>query len=171
MTYTLNQLAADIRAAISQSPGSEGRQTACAAVAKALADADFIAEHLADRAPGEAVREVLYEDPETGFCICGHVHAGPAHGAPHDHGSSWAIYGQASGETEMTDWTIVDNGSDSTIKHVKKSRTYVLKPGDVRLYDIGDVHSPSRAEPVKLIRIEGANLDHVTRSDIAIAET
>ena len=43
----------------------------------------------------------------TGFCICGHVYANEAIGFPHDHGSSWAVYGQASGETEMTDWEIL----------------------------------------------------------------
>ena len=38
-------------------------------------------------------RKVLYEDPELGFCICGHVYEGPAAGSPHDHGPTWAIYG------------------------------------------------------------------------------
>ena len=52
-------------------------------------------------------RKVLYEDPELGFCICGHVYENDANGAPHDHGNSWAIYGVAKGDTEMTDWRIV----------------------------------------------------------------
>ena len=34
----------------------------------------------------------------------------PAHGEPHDHGSSWAIYGLAEGDTEMTDWKVVRKG-------------------------------------------------------------
>jgi len=33
-------------------------------------------------------------------------------------------------------------------------------------YDVGKVHSPKREAPVKLIRIEGQNLDHVRRSNI-----
>jgi hypothetical protein len=28
----------------------------------------------------------------------------PMIGGPHDHGNSWAIYGQALGWTEMTEW-------------------------------------------------------------------
>ena len=82
----------------------------CEHVSKALADPVFVATHLKDRAPSAHPREVLYEDPELGFCICGHVYSGPANGAPHDHGPSWAIYGQATGVTEMTDWKIVTKG-------------------------------------------------------------
>ena len=41
-----------------------------------------------------------------------------------------------------------------------------MHPGDVQFYDVGVVHSPKREAPVKLIRIEGKNLDHVARSHI-----
>jgi hypothetical protein len=112
---------------------------------------------------------VLYEDPELGFCICGHVHDGAAVGKPHDHGSSWAIYGQAEGMTEMTDWKIVKAGAGESPALVEPVRTYTMKPGDAKLYDVGVVHSPNRQAPTKLIRIEGANLDRVKRSNIAAA--
>jgi hypothetical protein len=45
-----------------------------------------------------------------------------------------------------------------------------MRPGDAHLYDVGAVHSPSRSAPVRLIRIEGANLDRVTRSNIEAKE-
>lgn len=169
MPVTLQQLANEIRAALASDPGRSGKESVCKVVSQALLDQEFIAEHLKDRKEGEHPREVLFEDPETGFCICGHVYAGSAHGEPHDHGSSWAIYGQATGETEMTDWKIVKSGSDSEPHLVEKDCTYTLVPGDAHFYDVGDVHSPSRAAPVKLIRIEGANLDDVQRSNIKAA--
>ena len=109
------------------------------------------------------------EDPELGFCICGHVYDGPANGAPHDHGPSWAIYGQATGVTEMTDWKIVRKGEGNEPTLVEPVKTYLMKPGDAHLYDVGDVHSPKRDAPVKLIRIEGQNLDRVRRSNIKAA--
>jgi hypothetical protein len=109
---------------------------------------------------------VLYEDPELGFCICGHVYDGPAHGKPHDHGESWAIYGQAEQTTEMTDWTIVAPGDGDKPTLVEPVRTYTMKPGDQHLYDVHDVHSPRRDGPCKLIRIEGKNLDRVKRTNI-----
>jgi hypothetical protein len=166
MAYTLPQLAADIRAALKSDAGPAGKERVCGYVWRALADAAFVATHLKDRPTGATPREVLYEDPEIGFCICGHVYDGPAHGAPHDHGSSWAVYGQAVGATEMTDWKILKQGKAGEPTLVKPVKTYVMKPGDARLYDVGDVHSPKRDAPVKLLRIEGKNLDRVERTNI-----
>ncbi len=37
------------------------------------------------------------------------------------------------------------------------------------IYDVGAVHSPQRAGPTKLVRVEGKNLDHVQRSNIKAA--
>jgi hypothetical protein len=166
MSYTLSQLAADIRETLKADTGSEGRAKVTQFVTRALTDQAFIARELKERAAGANPRQVLYEDPELGFCICGHVYDGPAHGSPHDHGSSWAIYGQASGVTEMTDWRIVEQGSGGAPTLVEPVRTYRMQPGDAHLYDVGAVHSPRRDAPVKLIRIEGKNLDHVKRSNI-----
>jgi hypothetical protein len=166
MAYTLTQLAADIREALETSTGAAAKKKVRDYVERSLADKAFIAAHLKDRAKGAHPREVLYEDPKLGFCICGHVYDGPANGAPHDHGPSWAIYGQAVGITEMTDWKIVRKGSGSEPSLVEPTKTYVMKPGDAHLYDVGDVHSPKREAPVKLIRIEGENLDRVKRSNI-----
>jgi hypothetical protein len=166
MAYALTQLAADIRETLKSSTGRAAKDIVCEHVSKALRDPLFLTTHLRDRAPGAHPREVLYEDPELGFCICGHVYSGPANGAPHDHGPSWAIYGQAAGVTEMTDWKIVTKGTGDEPALVEPVRTYLMSPGDAHLYDVGDVHSPKRDAPVKLIRIEGQNLDHIQRSSI-----
>jgi hypothetical protein len=166
MSYTLEQLAADIRDALEADPSPVGKERVCGYVSRALKDPTFVATHLRDRPAGSNPREILYQDPQLGFCICGHVYGGPAIGSPHDHGSSWAIYGEATGVTEMTEWRIVDKGGDGKPSLVEPARTYDMNPGDVQFYDIGVVHSPKRVAPVKLIRIEGANLDHVKRSNI-----
>jgi hypothetical protein len=166
MPYTLAQLAADIRETLKAGSSRPGKEAVCTLVARALTDEAFLATHLQDRAPGANPREVLYEDPDLAFCICGHVYSGTANGAPHDHGPSWAIYGQAAGITEMTDWHIVRQGSGAEPTLVEPASTYLMHPGDAHLYDVGDVHSPKREAPVKLIRIEGQNLDRVKRSNI-----
>jgi hypothetical protein len=166
MAYTLTQLAADIRETLKADSGPAGKKRVCALVSRSLTDPTFIASHLRERAPGANPREVLYEDPELGFCICGHVYGGSANGAPHDHGSSWAIYGQATGVTEMTDWRIVKPAQGDAPALVEPVKTYLMHPGDAHLYDVGAVHSPKREAPVKLIRIEGQNLDRVKRSNI-----
>jgi hypothetical protein len=169
MPYTLTQLAADIKETLQTGSGRSTKDKVCTYVSRALTDQAFVATHLKERAPGAHPREVLYEDPDLGFCICGHVYGGPANGAPHDHGPSWAIYGQAAGVTEMTDWRVVRKGDGAEPTLVEPARTYPMHPGDAHLYDVGDVHSPRRELPVKLIRIEGENLDRVTRSNIKAA--
>jgi hypothetical protein len=166
MTYTLEQFAADIRAALEADQGPAAKRKVCEYVTRSLNDSVFLATYLKDRPANANPREILYEDPELGFCICGHVYDGAANGSPHDHGSSWAIYGQAVGITEMTDWKIVQKGEAGTPSLVEPVRTYAMNPGDAHFYDVADVHSPRRGAPVKLIRIEGRNLDHVKRSNI-----
>ncbi len=169
MPCTLSELADDLRSLLGKKTVSECADDLCGVVGKALTDEEFISQHLPDRKAGDDPREVLYEDPDLGFCICGHVYAGEAIGQPHDHGASWAIYGQAAGTTEMTDWQIVEPGSADKPSLVKPVKTYVIRPGDAHFYDVGDVHSPKRTAPTRLIRIEGKNLDAVTRSRIAAA--
>ena len=166
MAYELEHLAADIRATLRAEPGAAGRQEACRFVEKALDDDAFVEAHLTDRAAGADPREVLYEDPELGFCICGHVYGDAAETPPHDHGPTWAIYGQARGCTEMTEWHIVEAGGGDAPALVEPAETYALAPGRARLYDVGAVHSPKRKQPTKLIRIEGQNLDRLQRSNI-----
>ena len=166
MSYTLDKLAADIRRELEADSGSAGRKAACVHVVRALKDEAFVAEHLKDRPKDGNPREVLYEDPKLGFCICGHVYEPNAVGNPHDHGDSWAIYGQATGITEMTDWKVVEQGAGGKPTLVVPERVYDLKPGDAHFYDVGDIHSPRRMMPSRLIRVEGANLDRVRRSNI-----
>ncbi len=166
MAYTLSQMADDIRSELSARPARACADALCAIVSRALKDEAFVERHLPERAPDENAREVLFEDPELGFCICGHVYQGAAVTGPHDHGSSWAIYGQADGVTEMTDWKIVKRGEADAPSLVEPVRTYRLVSGDAHFYDVGDVHSPKRDAPTRLIRVEGANLDRVTRSNI-----
>jgi|SRR6266404_1427454 len=164
MAYTLEQLSTDIRQALKADSGTAGKEAVCGLVSKVLLDEEFVARHLTVEQCRP--RNVLFEDPELGFCICGHVYENAAHGAPHDHGSSWAVYGLATGDTEMTDWRIVKKGEDNPPTLVEPVKTYVMKPGDSHLYDVGMVHSPKRDGLTKLVRIEGRNLDRVQRSNI-----
>ena len=75
MPHTLEQLGTDIRKALKADPGPGGKQAVCQLVSKALLDKEFVAAHLT--AEECRPRKVLYEDPELGFCICGHVYRPP----------------------------------------------------------------------------------------------
>jgi hypothetical protein len=160
MGYTLEQFSADCHRALAADPGPDGRKKVCELVQKACADKDFVAKHLPDDG---AERHILYEDPELGFCILGHVNRGAKQSPPHDHGPTWAIYGQAVGETVMTDWAKVSPASEGHTGKVRHVRDYTLTPGAAYVYNEGDLHSPRRDASTKLIRIEGRNVEKIRR--------
>jgi hypothetical protein len=160
MGYTLEQFSAELRRILTTNPGPEGRQQVCSVVQEVLKDDAFIARHLTDEVPE---RKILYEDPTLGFCILVHNYRGAKESNPHDHGPYWAIYGQARGETEMTDWALVEPAAENKPGKVRRARTYRLKPGMAHVYNEGDLHSPRREGPTGLIRIEGRNMDTVRR--------
>jgi len=164
MGYTLDQFAADCRAALKADPGQGGREKVRQCVEKALKDKTFVETHLGANAKKD--RTVIYEDPDLGFCICAHVYDDARKGTPHDHGPTWAIYGQAIGETKMTDWQVVSPAKDGKPARVKLAKSYRLKPGDAHLYPVGAVHAPLRDGPTRLIRIEGQNCDRLKRTPI-----
>jgi hypothetical protein len=161
MTRTLDEFAAACRRILTADAGPNGRQQVCAVVRDVLKDEVFVAAHLPDGGPE---RKIIYEDPELGFCILAHVYEGARESAPHDHGPSWAIYGQARGETLMNDWQVVEPPRGDTPGRVRHVRAYRLTPGMAHVYNEGDVHSPRRDGPTRLIRIEGRNMDKVGRA-------
>ncbi|HUM14235.1 MAG TPA: hypothetical protein VL086_00970 [Candidatus Nitrosotalea sp.] len=160
MAYTLETFAKAAHDILTADPGPRGREKVRALVEEVLKDDAFIARHLGDDVPE---RKILYTDPQLGFCILGHVYRGAKESNPHDHGPSWAIYGQARGETLMNDWALVEKASESKAGKVRHVRSYPLKPGMAHVYNEGDLHSPRRDGPTRLIRIEGTNMDKVKR--------
>jgi len=160
MAYTLEQFASTCRAILEADPGPEGRKKVCAVVQDVLKDKVFVAKHLGDDVPE---RKVLYEDPTLGFCILAHVNRGAKESNPHDHGTTWAIYGQAEGSTVMTDWEVLSRPAADKPGKVRVRGSYPLEPGMAHVYNEGDVHSPRRDGPTRLIRIEGQNTDRIKR--------
>jgi len=160
MAYTLEQFAAACRGILESDPGPEGRKKVCAIVEDVLKDKAFTAAHLGDDVPE---RKILYEDPKLGFCILAHVNRGAKESNPHDHGTTWAIYGQAEGSTVMSDWDVLSRASAAAPGKVRLARSYALEPGMAHVYNEGDVHSPRREGPTRLIRIEGQNTDRIKR--------
>jgi len=160
MAITLERFAADCHAALKANPGTAGREQVRALVAQVLADPEFVATYIPPNTPE---RHLLYEDADLGFAILAHGYVGPTRGLPHDHGPSWAIYGQAVGETIMTDWACVARPTDTAPGKATFVRDYVMKPGDAYLYDVGTLHSPERRGDTRLLRIEGLNMAKVRR--------
>jgi hypothetical protein len=91
-------------------PGTTGRAKIRDLLKEVLMDDTFIARHFGP--DNKDPRKCLYEDPELKFCIFAHVHTGAKDSPPHDHGTSWAIYGQADGTTVMNEWDVVARPKD-----------------------------------------------------------
>lgn len=168
MAESLEKFAKDCNRILKSNPGPEGREEIRHALEKVLKDPSFVSKHLGP--DNNEPRRILYEDPDLKFCIVAHVHDGPKDSKPHDHGRSWAIYGQAKGKTTMTEWKVVRARTGDKPAVVEPEKVYDLNPGMAALYEIGQVHSPSRNGPTRLIRIEGENLDLVRRDAFVAAE-
>ena len=160
MGYTLESFATDVQRILRADPSPTGREKVRDLVQDVLKDEKFVGTYVNDNTPD---RQVIYEDPELGFCICAHVNREAREANPHDHGSSWAIYGQAFGETEMSDWEIIEPAAEGKPGKVRRARAYALKPGMAHLYNEGDVHSPKRVSATGLVRIEGQNTAKMKR--------
>ena len=63
----------------------------------------------------------------------------------------------------MTDYAPVARPSEGHPGKARPVRDYTLKPGAAHLYNEGDLHSPRRDGPTRLIRIEGKNMEKIRR--------
>lgn len=160
MPYDLDTFVADCRTALTKDPGPAGREQVRQNLERLLAEPSFEAKYCRDAKPGLAV---LYEDPDLGFQVLAHVNAKARMSPPHDHGESWAIYGQATEYTDMTEWARTDDGSDPTKSALKVERKYRLTPGHAGIYQDGQIHSIDYPDNSIFIRVTGTNLDRISR--------
>ncbi|MFN7752871.1 MAG: hypothetical protein ACK5TE_11460 [Pseudomonadota bacterium] len=159
-TITAESLGAEFQSMLMAQPGPAGREKVRDRLREVLLDPQFVARYLRD---DTREREVLYEDPQLGFCILAHHYRGAKDSPPHDHGPSWAIYGQAVGETMMNDYELLEKATEDKPGKVRRTRSYRLTPGVAYVYNEGDLHSPHRTDSTRLIRIEGINMEKVRR--------
>ena len=160
METLIAELAKKCRVLLETGDGVEGREKIASLLTDVLSDPGNVEALVPETTRS---RDLLYEDPELGFCILAHNYTGPKSSSPHDHGPSWAIYAQARGETEMTDYELVVPATEDVPGKVRAIRTYRLRPGDARVYEVGALHSPTRSGPTSLIRVEGTDLSKVKR--------
>lgn len=153
MAYTAESLGQIVGFILNEDPGPNGRLRVKKVLEVVSLDKDFINKYLGNNSPQ---RNILYQDPKLGFAILGHVFKEARKTVPHDHGSSWAIYAQIEGTTTMDGWDVVEPGLPGVRDGKVRLRDSVeLTPGNVRVYNENEIHSPRRDGPAKLIRIEG----------------
>ncbi len=161
MSYNLDQFIADCRSALKRDPGPAGREQVRLKLEELLRNKEFIDEYCSDDVPRGL--KTLYEDPELKFQILAHINDKARVSPPHDHGDSWAIYGQATKYTEMTEWEREDDGSDPKHAKLKPAKKYRLMPGHAGIYQDGMIHSIDYPDYARFVRVTGTNLDNITR--------
>ncbi|NQV59717.1 MAG: hypothetical protein HQ502_08615 [Alphaproteobacteria bacterium] len=161
MSYSLEQFCQDCREALTSHPGHEGRDLARGKLEKLLLDPEFTASELGeDQAKG--VR-TLYEDPDLEFCVLAY-RAGAEHKSPpHDHGASWAIYGQAKHHTDMKVYDRIEGGEGAGKAKLEVTKEFRLNPGMAGLFDVGEIHAIDHPADARFVRVTGTDLNQVQR--------
>jgi len=161
MAYQLDQFIADCRASLKRDPGPGGREQVRFNLERLLSNKEFVEKYCGDKV--ERGLTVLYEDPELKFQILAHVNDKARVSPPHDHGESWAIYGQAALWTDMTEWEREDDGSDPKHAKLRPAKKYRLTPGHAGIYQDGAIHSIDYPDKSRFVRVTGTNLDKINR--------
>jgi hypothetical protein len=167
MPYDLDQFVADCRASLKRDPGPAGREEIRCNLERLLQEPDFIMRYCSDDAPRGLSR--LHDDKELGFQVLAHINDKARVSPPHDHGASWAIYGQATEYTEMTEWERRDDRSDPGHARLEPVKKYRLTPGHAGIYQDGAIHSIEYPAKARFIRVTGTDLDRITRVSFDLA--
>ncbi len=161
MSYTLDDFCASCRAALRADEPMAARLARMAEhLARLLANPAFVqATFTEDAPPGQ---QLLRHDQDMDFYVLAHVQRPGKRGAPHSHGDSWAIYGNARGCTKMTEYRRVA-GSDEEGLVLEVATEYRLEPGQTRAYGPGLIHSTEHPDGAWVIRVTGTDLNAIPR--------
>jgi len=160
MKATLEEFCVRSREALREGPLEKALGKIAADLAKLLQEPSFVDATFTPDTP--VGKRTLFHDPELDFYVLAHVQAAGQKGKPHDHGASWAVYGNAAGVTTMTDWRRV-NGADEDHAELEPARTYDLKPGHAFYFGPHVMHSTEHKEKAWVIRVTGTDLDSISR--------
>jgi len=157
MSYSLNDFCDDTRAILKEGDDHDAREQIRQKLELLLRDPVFCAQYVGP--DNDSGMSQIYEDPDLNFCVLTYNMAAPRTSPPHDHGGSWAVYGQAGGYTDMTIWSAAGKG-DGNIEPVQ---TFRLEPGEAGLFDVGEIHSIHYTNGAKFVRVTGVDMSRETR--------
>ena len=94
-----------------------------------------------------------------------HATSSPDAGMPHDHGTSWALYFQVSGVTQMTLYKdAAGNNPANKAEQIILDETIQMQPGIGVYFPPGSVHSAAHpTAPASWIRLTGQDLSKLSR--------
>ena len=156
MTYGLDEFCDDCRSAIDPDTRKADLEKVRLSLEQLLENQQFVQAHCGPDA--EVGTHTIYRDPEIDFMVLAHINDKGRTSPPHDHGASWAIYGQTVEHTNMTEYTRNDDGSKDGYAELEKRRSYRLDPGMAGMFGPHEVHSINFPDGARFIRITGTDL-------------
>lgn len=157
MAYSLEEFCNDTRARLKSDASREGVEKVRTEMQRLITDSEFVAKYFHSDIPF-GVR-TLYVDPELGFHVLGYRAEKTRSSPAHDHGDSWALYGQVRDYTEMTEYDRVDDRSDPSNATLQIKSKYKLNPGEARLYWGSQLHSTYTPADCCYFRVAGTDLE------------
>jgi len=161
MSYSLEEFCDDCREALTTQPGRAGRDAARGKLEQLLLDEAFMAEYLGpDQAAGV---QTIFEDPELEFCVLAYCANTDRKSPPHNHGNSWAIYGQTEKHTDMKIYNRLGAGEGAGEAKLEMVKEFRLNPGMAGLFDVGEIHAIDHPAGSRFVRVTGTDLNNVKR--------
>jgi hypothetical protein len=167
MSYSLQDFSRDTREILKAGSGRSQVEKVKVQMERVLVDPQFVKEYFGDKQPLGLHR--IYADPQLGFEIMTYRYNEARKSNPHDHGDSWAIYGQVAEYTEMTLWQRTDDGSDPDYAKLKAGTPYRLNPGKAGVYFGRELHSTATPVNTRYLRATGTDLETIERLRIDAA--
>ena len=157
MAYTLEAFCSDARTILKADSIPAGVERVRKKMELLIRDPEFVREHFHDGVKYGPRR--LFVDPELGFEVLGY-RAEKARTSPaHDHGDSWALYGQVRDYTEMTEYNRLDDGKDPDNARLGIKSKYKLETGQVGMYWGSQLHSTFTPTDCCYLRLTGTDLE------------
>ncbi len=157
MEYSLEKFCAETRSILQTSDNRDGRELIRQKLEQLLCSDEFCRTYVATQ--DESGKRQIYSDDETQFCVLVYNMPTDRTSPPHDHGDSWAVYGQAAKHTDMTIWESLPDGS----LKLDPLRTFRLNPGEAGLFDVREIHSIQYPAGAKFVRVTGVDMSKETR--------
>ena len=165
MSYSLGDFCDDARAILLESDDHDGRENIRQKLELLVRDPAFCAAYVGP--DSDLGVSQIFEDPNLHFCVLAYNMAESRTSPPHDHGGSWAVYGQAAGYTDMTIWSAVGlrhgEGDGKGGGNIEPVRTFRLAPGQAGLFDVREIHSIQYPGDSKFVRVTGVDMSQETR--------
>ncbi len=166
MGYSLQEFCRDTTAILKSGSSKQQVEKVKAHMERLLVDPGFVKEYFNDQQPLGLHR--IHVD-QLGFEVMTYRYAEARKSNPHDHGDSWAIYGQVAEYTEMTEWDRVDDGTDPEYAKLKPNPSYRLTPGKAGVYYGRQLHSTATPVGTRYLRVTGTDLENIERLRIDAA--